>query len=405
MARSADIHPSAVKRIIFLCFLVAAFEGMDIQAMGVAAPGLAPAFGLTPAQLGQVMSASTVGLMLGAAVGGWLSDWIGRARVIALSMGVLAIFSLATMAAPDYFSLRIIRLLAGLGLGGAFPNLIAVIAECTPSRSRTTSLAWMYIGFPAGGAAAGLVASWASAGDWRAVFYAGGLGPLLLVPALLLGLPKATPKDGQLSPAGLATARAGDNYLLRFAPTVTARLWVSYFFTLLVVYLLLNWLPSLAIAAGYSHLQAAHSSIILNAGAVLGSLLLGGLTDRVVPRRALVVTYLGMITALLVLAARNGTYLFAGAFFAGFFVIGGQLILYAMAPALYPAPVRGTGVGAAVAVGRLGSILGPVLAGLWLSHGFGSETVPLIAVPGLLVAFAAAVSLARRPAASSVPAG
>jgi AAHS family 3-hydroxyphenylpropionic acid transporter len=404
MTQPADIQPSVAKRIICLCFLVAAFEGLDIQAMGVAAPGLAAAFRLTPAQMGQVMSASTVGLMMGAAAGGWLSDWIGRARVIALSMAVLAIFSLATMAAPGYVSLRVIRVLAGLGLGGAFPNLIAIIAECTPSRTRTTSLAWMYIGFPAGGAAAGLVASWAAAGDWRAVFYAGGLGPLLLVPALLLGLPKSTREDAAPAPVGLSRPWAVGNHL-RAAPAVTVRLWVSYFFTLLVVYLLLNWLPSLAIAAGFSHRQAAHSSIMLNAGAVLGSLVLGGLTDRIAPRRSLVVTYLGMVTALLVLAARNGTYLFAGAFLAGFFVIGGQLILYAMAPALYPAPLRGTGVGAAVAVGRLGSILGPVLAGLWLSQGFGPGTVPLIAVPGLLVAFAAALSLARRPAASSVSVG
>lgn len=405
MTQPADLQPSAAKRIIFLCFLVAAFEGLDIQAMGVAAPGLAAAFRLTPAQMGQVMSASTVGLLLGAAAGGWLSDWIGRARVIALSMAVLSVFSLVTMLAPGYASLRLIRVLAGLGLGGAFPNLIAIIAECTPSRTRTTSLAWMYIGFPAGGAAAGLVASLAAAGDWRAVFYVGGLGPLLLIPALLLGLPKSTRKHAEFSPAELSRSSVADNYRRRATPAVTARLWVSYFFTLLVVYLLLNWLPSLAIAAGYSHLQAAHSSIMLNAGAVVGSLVLGGLTDRVVARSSLVVTYLGMIASLLILAAHDGAYLFAGAFLAGFFVIGGQLILYAMAPGLYPAPVRGAGVGAAVAVGRMGSILGPMLAGLWLSQGFGPATVPLIAVPGLLIAFAAAFSLAGRAATTSASLG
>lgn len=394
----SNIQPPAMGRIVFLCFLVAVFEGLDIQAMGVAAPGLAPAFRLTPAQMGQVMSASTVGLMLGAAAGGWLSDRVGRGRVIALSMTVLSVFSLATVAAPDYVSLRIIRVLAGLGLGGAFPNLIAVIAECTPSKRRTTALAWMYVGLPVGGAAAGLVASCAAAGDWRPVFYAGSLGPLLLVPALLAGLPNAISKDVEPSAAPLSRPPMDDDYTVRAAAGVTARLWVSYFFTLLVVYLLLNWLPSLAMAAGHSRRQAAQSSIILNAGAVLGSLVLGGLTDRTVPRNSLVVTYLGMAASLLVLALSGGRFLFEGAFLAGFFVIGGQLILYAMAPALYPASMRGTGVGAAVSVGRLGSILGPVLAGVWLSSGFRPATVPLIAIPGLLVAFAAALSLARRPA-------
>ncbi len=200
--QSTSIQSPATGKLIFLCFLVAVFEGVDIQAMGVAAPALAAAFRLTPAQMGEVMSASTVGLMLGAAAGGWLSDRIGRARVIMIAMAVLSVFSFATVAAPGYASLRIIRVLAGLGLGGAFPNLIAIVAEHSPSSNRTASLAWMYIGLPVGGAAAGLVASWTTAGDWRPVFYVGGLGPLLLVPLLLAGLPPATPQDGALREPG-----------------------------------------------------------------------------------------------------------------------------------------------------------------------------------------------------------
>ena len=276
-----SIRSPATGRLIFLCFLVAVFEGVDIQAMGVAAPGLAAAFRLTPAQMGEVMSASTVGLMLGAAAGGWLSDRIGRARVIVIAMAVLSVFSFATVAAPGYVGLRIIRVLAGLGLGGAFPNLIAIVAEHSPSSNRTASLAWMYIGLPVGGVAAGLVASWTTAGDWHPVFYVGGLGPLLLVPLLLAGLPPSNPQHGAPARARLPRATAAGIRLLRSALGVTARLWVSYFFTLLVVYLLLNWLPSLMMSAGYSHLQATISSIILNAGAVLGSLALGALTDRV----------------------------------------------------------------------------------------------------------------------------
>lgn len=396
---SRQPHPAV--RIVFLCFLVAIFEGLDIQSMGVAAPALALAFGLTPAQLGQVMSASTLGLMLGAAAGGWLSDWLGRKGVLLLSMAVLSAFSLATVASPGYAALRIVRVLAGLGLGGAFPNLIAIVAECSPARKRTIALASMYIGLPMGGVAAGLIASWTAAGHWQPVFYAGGLGPLLLLPALLVGLPRSVgghePHSQSRSPQPVdRRARSAS-----MASAVTARLWVSYFFTLLVVYLLLNWLPSLIMASGYSRLQAAHSSILLNAGAVLGSLVLGRLTDRVLPRNSLLVTYLGMAISLGVLAFGRGPYVFGGAFVAGFFVIGGQLVLYAMTPPLYPAGVRGTGIGAAMAVGRLGSILGPVLAGLWLTWGFGPGTVPLIALPGLLVAFAAALQLAGRPELSA----
>src|SRR5580698_1485136 len=117
--------PSAVNhvpRTIGLCFLTALFEGLDIQSMGVAAPRLAPAFHLNPGQMGLVMSASTAGLMLGAALGGWISDQIGRKAVIIASMAALGLFSLGTAFAPDYHALLIARILAGLGLGGAFPN-------------------------------------------------------------------------------------------------------------------------------------------------------------------------------------------------------------------------------------------------------------------------------------------
>ena len=120
--QSTSIQSPATGRLIFLCFLVAVFEGVDIQAMGVAAPALAAAFHLKPAQMGEVMSASTVGLMLGAAAGGWLSDRIGRARVIVIAMAVLSVFSFATVAAPGYVGLRIIRVLAGLGFGRRLPQ-------------------------------------------------------------------------------------------------------------------------------------------------------------------------------------------------------------------------------------------------------------------------------------------
>ena len=170
---------------------------------------------------------------------------------------------------------------------------------------------------------------------------------------------------------------------------------MGYFFTLLVVYLLLNWLPSLARGRGYSHAQASTSAIVLNCGAVIGSLLLGYLSDRRRPTAILSVTYFGMIVSLLVLATPlPGTFLL-GAFGAGFFVIGGQLVLYAIAPTLYPPSVSGTGVGAAVAAGRTGSIVGPLIGGSLLASGFGPGIVPAAAIPGLAIALTCLLWLLR----------
>jgi MFS transporter, AAHS family, 3-hydroxyphenylpropionic acid transporter len=393
--KNAAAPDRGVYGVVSICFLVALFEGLDIQSMGVAAPRLAPAFHLDPGQMGLVMSASTVGLMIGAALGGWISDQIGRKAVIVASMAALGLFSLGTAFAPDYYALLMVRILAGVGLGGAFPNLIALVSEVTPRQYRVRALGAMYCGMPLGGACAGALMASASSMDWRPVFYAGGIGPLVLIPLLMAYLPKwravraTLPQnhasgDTETSSEKLFGSRTGTTLLL----------WTSYFFTLLAVYLLLNWLPSLLVAKGYSRAQGATCSIILNAGAVVGSIVLGALSDSRKPKWILIFTYAGMIASLLALTVAQGIALYVAAFIAGYFVIGGQLALYAIAPSLYPIAIRGTGVGAAVAVGRLGSIAGPLLAGALLVHGFGANAVPTAAMPGLLVAFCAVFTLA-----------
>jgi MFS transporter, AAHS family, 3-hydroxyphenylpropionic acid transporter len=386
--------PSAVNhvpRTIGLCFLTALFEGLDIQSMGVAAPKLAPAFHLGPGRLGIVMSASTFGLMLGAAAGGWLSDRLGRKSVIVASMIALGLFSLATTVAGAVPDLVLIRICAGLGLGGAFPTLIALVSEVSSAKSRVTALACMYCGLPIGGAAAGLLVALAPA-DWRYVFYVGGVGPLCLAPILALYLVRPASMGGPDS-SSASPLRISEIFGSRTATTLL--LWTAYFFTLLVVYLLLNWLPSLMLGHGYSHSQASVSSVALNSGAVIGSLILGYASDRSRPAAVLSVTYAGMIVSLLILASPLRATFLLGAFAAGFFVIGGQLVLYAIAPTLYPRTVSGTGVGAAVSVGRIGSIVGPLIGGSLLAGGLGPSIVPAAAIPGLAIALISLLWLLR----------
>jgi MFS transporter, AAHS family, 3-hydroxyphenylpropionic acid transporter len=383
--------PSAaapVRFTIALCFVAAVFEGLDIQSMGVAAPRLAPAFHLGPGQLGIALSASTFGLMLGAGAGGWFSDRVGRKPVLIVSMICLGVFSLVTTIAGTIGKLLLIRAFAGIGLGGAFPTLIALVSEITSSRSRVTALACVYCGLPVGGIVAGLVA--AVAPDWRYIFYVGGFGPLIFVPVLARYLSNPT----QVHRSESAT-RGQISWIFGSRTRTTLLLWMAYFFTLLVVYVLLNWLPSLVLGRGYSHTKAAASSVVLNIGAVVGSLFLGYVSDRGRSAAVLNVTYVGMIAALLLLALPFRGAFLPGAFAAGFFVIGGQLVLYAIAPTLYPTSARGTGVGAAVAVGRIGAIVGPLIGGGLLAIGFGPGVVPAAAIPGLIIALSCLLLLPR----------
>ena len=394
---SRESAGSAVAMTLGLCFIVALLEGLDLQSIGVAAPRMAREFGLSVGQMGLAFSAGTFGLLPGAMLGGRLADRIGRKRVLILATALFGVFSIATAHVWDFNSLLMIRVATGIGLGAAIPNLIALCAEAVPTRLRNTAVSVMYCGIPFGGAIAAVVGMF-SAGDdgWRHIFYVGGFGPLVVVP-LLLTLQESRRFDsaqrGAIQPPPVSWALFGER---RAAATLL--LWVSYFFTLIVLYFLLNWLPSLMAAQGLSRPQVGVVQILFNIGGGAGALGIGMLMDAARPRWVVSGMYVGIIAALSLLAAAGGmTSMSAGAFMAGLFVIGAQSVLYALAAAYYPTVVRGTGVGAAVAVGRLGSIAGPLLAGQLLAMGQHATTIIGASIPVTIIAALAALLLLKRP--------
>lgn len=387
----------AVAMTLGLCFIVALLEGLDLQSIGVAAPRMAREFGLSVGQMGLAFSAGTFGLLPGAMLGGRLADRIGRKRVLILATALFGVFSIATAHVWDFNSLLMIRVATGIGLGAAMPNLIALCAEAVPTRLRNTAVSVMYCGIPFGGAIAAVVGMF-SAGDdgWRHIFYVGGFGPLVVVP-LLLTLQESRRFEGSqraaIQPPPVSWALFGER---RMAATLF--LWISYFFTLIVLYFLLNWLPSLMAAQGLSRPQVGVVQILFNIGGGAGALGIGMLMDAARPRWVVSGMYVGIIAALSLLAAAGGmTSMSAGAFMAGLFVIGAQSVLYALAAAYYPTVVRGTGVGAAVAVGRLGSIAGPLLAGQLLAMGQHATTIIGASIPVTIIAALAALLLLKRP--------
>jgi len=384
-----------------LCFAIALLEGLDLQSVGVAAPRMAREFGLSVGQMGLAFSAGTFGLLPGAMFGGRLADRIGRKRVLVISACLFGLLSIMTAFVSDFHTLVIVRILTGIGLGGALPNLIALSSEAVEPRSRSTAVSVMYCGIPFGGVIASVIGV-LSAGDtdWRHIFYVGGVGPLVLVPLLLVFLAdsKAFTKasnHGRAKPAPVGHILFADARALS-----TVQIWVSYFCTLIVLYFLLNWLPSLMAASGLSRAQVGYVQIFFNVGGGLGALCIGMLMDRMRPAAVVTGMYVGIIASLAALSMAPGFgALAAAAFFAGMFVIGGQSVLYALSAEFYPTAMRGTGVGAAVAVGRLGSVVGPLAAGQLLAMGRSSSTVIGASIPVTLIAAAAALLLVRRPRA------
>ncbi|MBF3710112.1 3-(3-hydroxy-phenyl)propionate transporter MhpT [Burkholderia pseudomallei] len=378
-----------VATTLALCFAIALLEGLDLQSVGVAAPRMAREFGLSVAQMGWAFGAGTFGLLPGALLGGRLADRIGRKRVLIVSVCTFGLLSIATAQASSFAMLVVVRVLTGVGLGGAMPNLIALSSEAVEPRLRGSAVSAMYCGIPFGGVIASAIGV-LLVGDaqWRHIFYVGGLGPLLLVPLLARCLPE--------SRAYLDAARAALFGGGRACATLA--LWVSYFCTLIVLYFLLNWLPSLMAARGLGRAAVGAVQIGFNVGGGLGALGIGMLSDRLGASRVVGAMYAGIVASLVALALAPGfAGLAAAAFAAGMFVIGGQSVLYALAASHYPAAMRGTGVGAAVAAGRIGSVVGPLAAAQLLAMGRSGAVVIGASIPVTLLAAAAALLLVRRP--------
>jgi AAHS family 3-hydroxyphenylpropionic acid transporter len=382
-----------------LCFVGAMAVGFDIQSTGVAAPAMGPALGLTRAQLGPVFSASVVGLLIGAVLLGRVADRIGRKRTLMLSLTVFGVFSLATAAAWNFNSLLLIRLVAGLGLGGAMPNLIALSAEAFPSPRRARKVTEMTAGMSFGAGIAGAIAFGL---NWKAIFLVGGIAPLLLAALMIAALPESSRfVEARDQETEKAAGRLSFPQILfgggRAATTLL--LWTATFGSLLCLYLLLNWLPTLMADKGISKPTASLISLLFNLGGTGGVLTLAALVDR--PRRGAVVAvwYLCLAASIAGLAVAGASLGQSGAagFVVGVFVSSAPLMLYGLAPTFYEVVVRGAGTGAMVAFGRIGAIIGPLLAAALLGAGFGAAGVLLALLPLVVIAGAATLALLRRP--------
>ncbi|WP_377296500.1 3-(3-hydroxy-phenyl)propionate transporter MhpT [Rhizobium sp. SGZ-381] len=402
MTKTVALHAGG-GRALALAFLAAVIEGFDLQAAGVAVPKLVPAFGLTPPQIGLFLSAATFGLIFGALSGGWIADRWGRRAGLVLSLLVFGIFSVATIFATSFEQLLVLRILTGVGLGGAFPNLINIAAESVEPGRRGWAVSVMYAGVPLGGAiASGIAALGLHGGDWHMIFLVGGLMPLILAPFVQLLLP---PLAVVRQKAAVATGRLAK----LFAPetlVATLLLWLAFFLGLMVVYVLLNWMPQLLVARGLEKSEASLVQLLFNVGGVFGSLIGGRIFDSPRPAVPVLLAFAASAAALVmlgVLPAALALMLVGGAL-VGAAILCMQAILYATAPQCYPFEIRGTGVGLAVAVGRLGSIAGPLFTGWLVAAGATPSGVMFALVPLTVLTGVFTVGLLFRRTRREVPA-
>ena len=396
-----------------MCWVAVALDGFDLVVLGAVTPALLEyePWGLTPPQVGAITSYGLVGMMIGALGIGTLTDVIGRRKAILISVVVFSVFTGLCALAPSPAIFGALRFLAGLGLGGLIPTAAALVSEYAHLRRGSSSITFMMTGYHVGGVLTALLAIpiLPSLG-WRAMFVIGALPALVLVPLMFRNLqesPSFLVARGRraeaeelaarhgiiLQPEEVRGVRAEESAVEggRFGTLKTLfsggylfgtlAFSVASFMGLLLVYGLNQWLPTIMRDAGYALGAALAFLLVLNVGAVVGLLVAGPVADGYGSKVACAGWFAFAAVFLFLLSVQMPLVLtYLAVFATGVWVFSAQVLLYAYVSKHYPTSGRGTALGWAAGIGRIGAICGPLLGGLLLGAG--------LAVPWGFYAFA-----------------
>ncbi|WP_286943662.1 MFS transporter [Acinetobacter sp. UBA6526] len=403
--------------ILLWCLLIIIFDGYDLVIYGVVFPLLMQEWSVTSVQAGMLASTALCGMMFGAMLFGALADKIGRKNVILICVTFFSGFTFLGAFASSPFEFGILRFLAGLGIGGVMPNLVALTSEYAPKRIRSTLVGTMFSGYAIGGILSALIGSYlVESQGWQIMFLIAGI-PLLLLPVIWKFLPESLTflvKTGKTEQAHRIIQKISPEQTITSSTRLTLNddnvptgssvrglfqqgrafntlmFWVLFFMCLLMVYALSSWLPKLMLAAGYSLGKSILFLLALNVGAMIGSIGGGILSDKFHLKPVIMGMLMAGVVALVGLGFNSPAYVLYGLVtVAGAATIGTSILLYSYVAQFYPLSVRSTGIGCASGVGRIGAIVGPILTGMLLTLNLPhTMNFVMIAIPAMIAIFA-----------------
>ncbi len=407
-------------QLLVLSFLVIMVDGYDITVAAFAVPPLARAWNIaSPGAFGPALGASLFGMLFGAPLLGHIGDRFGRKTAILASYLVFGVFTLAAAWSGSILQLAILRFLAGLGIGGLLPNVVALNAEYAPRRLQASAVIVSFAGITLGGSLGGPIAAFLVPHyGWPILFYFGGLIPLLLAGLIATSLPESIRflalKDRQSDVAAMirrmdpgaqlpADARfvvhLGEKLPFRYLfsgklAIMTPLLWVLFVANLMAYFFLVSWMPTLLASTSIPN-QAAFATAILQVGGFSGALAIARPLDRrgMLPVVALFVLAIPVVGAIGFAARHTELELLLIVGLAGFCTLGTQFGINAISAILYPTALRSTGSGAAFGIGRVGAILGPVIGGRLIDMHLPVQQLYMIAAIPFVVGAVAALIL------------
>jgi len=393
--------------VILLCFTIALFDGFDTQAIAFTAPALLAHFNLQPGVLAPILTAGIVGMTVGAMLLGLLGDKLGRRKTLLFCTAIFSTATLFTAFVSNIEQIFILRVIAGLGMGGATPVLLALAAEYSPQRFKGTVTTGVLLALPAGAMFGGLLAAkMLPLVGWQGIYMIGGALPLVLLIVLYFVLPesleymaqknsasniaaiqkilnKISPKTVSFTQADLITANPTDQNKAKLSilfqnglARTTAGVWGTYFFNWIAWFMLLSWLPTILKQAGLAPEQAPYASVTVNAAFIVFAIPLAYWLPKLNTAKILTfMLFTGMAVVIglgLLIETQQWGYIFALIALAGFGIGGQQLALNYLVVAAYPTQVRATATGWAIGMGRMGAIIGSAIGGIILT-GYGAS--------------------------------
>jgi MFS transporter, AAHS family, 4-hydroxybenzoate transporter len=397
--------------LVVFAFFIVMIDGYDIAALGFAIPSLVKDWHITnQAALGPALSASLLGMLIGAPALGALGDRIGRKHAINISLVCFGIFTWLTVLTHSIGQIALLRLLAGIGIGGFMPNIIALVGEFAPRNFRATLIIASFVGVGFGGGMPGPVAAFlVPTYGWQVLFTIGGAVPFIVALVCWLGLPESikyltiTParrddlvqllrrmRPDQSFGADVQFTLADEKQYTGLSPKhlfveglalITPLLWLLFIFNLMGYFFLVSWTPFLLSAAHLPMSQAAIAQTMFQIGATVGAWALCVPIDRkgLWPIAIMFALAVPCVALIGILGPMSRSLLLTIEFFAGVCVLGLQAGLNATAASIYPTSVRSNGTGWALGMGRVGAMLGPVLGGVLIARHLPIETLFLIA--------------------------